>query len=129
MMALLLFIPGAGALVLTGLIPWLLKTHHRLDNTYWEFQLLFAILAIAAPALTIIPLAFRAFKNDPPASFKTIWATIILAHAITAAFLLQSDTNIFLRIFLSFIPLAAMTAAIFGWRADSQTLSSTVDSD
>ncbi|YCM43819.1 hypothetical protein V2O64_21150 [Verrucomicrobiaceae bacterium 227] len=121
-MALILLIPGALAFVLTGLIPWLLETHHRLDNSYWEFQLIFAALAIIAPALTILPLGMRAFKNEPPGPLCKIWATTILAHTLTAIFLLQSDAHIVIRILLTFIPLAAITVATIGWRADSGAL-------
>ena len=103
------------------LLPWFLETRRRLQNEYWEDQLLFAFVVLCL-ALCGVPFVFlRLFVRVPVVS-QLGWLIAILGYLALIVYVLQSrDGDPFVKLGYSLLGLVCLRWAVQGLCLDSKS--------
>lgn len=118
--ALYLVVPSV-LLAFAGIIilPWLVETRKRLDNDYWEGQLLFAIVALGI-ALCGIP--FVCLRLVRRVRFISLlgWWIIGLGYLSLIVYELQSHADPLGKMIYTLLGLVCLRWAFQGFRLDAK---------
>ena len=79
------------------LVPWMLETRRRLQNDYWEGQLLFAIAALSIAAAGLPFLLLRVFCSKPAVAIGS-WSVVVLGYVGVLMYMLQSHFPIGMKL-------------------------------
>jgi hypothetical protein len=71
------------------LVPWMLETRHRLQNDYWEGQLLFAIAALSIAGAGLPFLLLRVVCSKPAVATGS-WSVVLLGYLAVLMYMFQS---------------------------------------
>ena len=116
--AIALAVPGA--LVSASacfLIPWMIETERRLQNDYWETQLIFAICAVAIASLGFPFLVLRAFCSKRIVAIAS-WVVVTVGYFAVFFYIVQSHFPIASKAVIGFTSGAFAFASMRALRAD-----------
>jgi hypothetical protein len=121
-----LAIPGALiSIAACFLIPWMIETKRRLQNDYWEMQLLFAMSALGLAAVGFPLLFLRLFYFNRVVSIGG-WVIVLMGHAYVFLYIIQSHFPLISKGFvgLAAAGLASVTLVALGkdWRHRRATI-------
>ena len=104
---------GLIAIASSAVIPWLIKTRDRLDNDYWESQILYAIIALSAICL-VLPLIVIRVAGWLEGLSNLIWVLIIAAYSLIMLYMIQSHFPLISKIVVSAFSLLMMALSYAG---------------
>jgi hypothetical protein len=108
---------GLIAIASCGLIPWLLETRGRLDNSYWETQLLFATIALGAVCVALPALIIRAIGRLDQTS-ASVWVMTMIGYGMVALYIVQSHFPLVSKLVIAAFSLLFITICSVGWRIE-----------
>jgi membrane-associated HD superfamily phosphohydrolase len=103
------------------LLPWLLETRRRLDNVYWEGQLLFAIVALCIALCGVPFVCLRLFHRVWVIS-PLGWLVTALGYLCLLMYLLQSHFPITPKLIFALLGLVCLRWALQGFRLDMPSI-------
>jgi len=100
-----------------GIIPWLIETRDRLDNEYWEAQLLFAIIALSAVCTALPGIILRAVGRLERIS-SLVWALPIAAYTLVLVFIVQSHFPLVSKVIVTLVSLLLISVSFTALRIE-----------
>jgi hypothetical protein len=107
---------GLIAIASCGLIPWLLETRGRLDNNYWETQLLFATIALGAVCVALPALILRATGRLDQTAI--VWVMTMIGYGMVALYIVQSHFPLVSKLVIAAFSILFITICSVGWRIE-----------
>ncbi|MDB6029499.1 MAG: hypothetical protein JWM68_5722 [Verrucomicrobiales bacterium] len=101
------------------LLPWLLETRRRLDNDYWEGQLLFAFVVLCIAVCGIPFVCLRLFRKVRVLS-SLGWSLTALGYLSMIVYMLQSHFSPIPKLICILLGLVCLRWAIQGLRLDAK---------
>lgn len=96
-MAIIVAIPSALCAIASCILaPWMIEVLGRLDNTYWEIQVVAGISALVLVSLTFPALIFVIVTQTKRYACH-VWTSTVIAYLVMAAYVIQSHLPIALR--------------------------------
>jgi len=71
------------------LVPWLVETKARLDNSYWETQLAYAAISLCMAALSAPCLILRLCCSAPRVAMAA-WCATVLSYLLVLVYFAES---------------------------------------
>ena len=118
-LAIAMVAPAAFVFVAAGfLIPWMIETKRRLQNEYWETQLVFATFALALASTGLPFLVLRAYSSRRVDAIIS-WVVVLLGHCAIYAYIVQShfswDIKLIVGTASTGLAWASMIALVDDW--------------
>jgi hypothetical protein len=99
------------------LIPWMIETERRLQNQYWEGQLVFAISALAIASAGFPFLLLRVFCRRRAVAI-CCWAVPIMGYLAVFSYIVQSHFPILSKLIVGLVSVAFTVSSIKGLQED-----------